>query len=417
MNEISLVFLVITSLFILFTAGVFSKVVLVGLLPALSFVFCLAPNLLVSIFGKYAFNPSTGEVQGNYPYAIQIVISLLVNVGYFGMMLFVLTRILSGARLKLTKPLILLVIVWTYASVIDLLKGTLHVANIGVLVIFSALTVLPKLTIQTLAKQTILVSQVIIVASSTVGLIFNEIAWISCRPDKCTFVNLLFRGIFPYANQVGLLIGLLAPIGIVIFKGNLVRVLYIAETIFFVYITGSRIALVAICFGYIAYLLQGLVNSRAIFVLSVLITFVGLLPFKSNSFLTGRSFLWDIAKSKIAEAPLGGGSYAWQSSGSNLYLNAASSYSSHNLILEILLTGGIPMLVIYLFLMRETYLAISGFKSKAVFPFMISFAVVAVGERPFALYFIDFSIPILISFILLLSSEDKDIPSEEQIAK
>jgi len=277
--------------------------------------------------------------------------------------------------------------------------------------------VLPKLLIQTFVKQTALVVQVIIVSSAVAGLVFPEKAWIPCRIDKCTFENLLFRGIFPYANQLGLLVGLLAPIGVAIFQNRLILLLFTFETIFFVYITGSRIALAAITFGYLAYFLQGRINRKIIFLASFLVTLIGLIPFKSDLILTGRTFLWEIAKVKIGESPLGGGAYAWQSSGYDQYLGAASSYSSHNFILELLLSGGIPMLVAYIFMMRETYLIIANYISKELFPFMIAFAVASIGERPISIFFIDFSIPIFLAFIFLNSSKKQQISFGREISQ
>lgn len=405
MTDISLVFFTLSALAILLHIGVFSKTILIGLLPILTLIFCIAPNILVSFFGQYALNKSNGKVEAVSSHLIQTIISLLVNVGYFGMIVFILVRILAGNRIQMNKILIIFTIIWSYVSVIDLLRGSIHVANLGVLLVVGTLMVMPKLLVQTFVKQTVLVVQAVVISSAMMGLAFPEKAWIQCRIDKCTFENLLFRGIFPYSNQLGLMVGLLAPIGLVIFQNRIFLVLYTFETIFFVYITGSRIALAAISFGYLAYFLQNHINKRIVFLLSFLTTFAGLLPFESNTTLTGRTFLWEIAKAKIRESPLGSGSYAWQSSGSSLYLGAASSYSSHNLILEMLLTGGIPILMFYLLLMREIYLIIAIYNSKALFPFMIAFSVVAIGERPFSLYFIDFSIPIFLSFILMNASK------------
>jgi len=380
---------------------------ILGVFSILSAIFCFFPNFLTTITGKYSVNLGNGKVEAQYSSLTTILVSVMVNLAYFGMIIAFFAKLLRGDKIRLNPVLICLLAIWAYVSGLDLIYEKLHVANLGILLILSFICLSSPTSLNALCQQTFVFVELIIFCSAFVGVVYQEASWIPCRIDKCTVFGQLFRGIFPYANQAGLVVALAAPTAFFLFRNKTIKSIFATQVLFFVYLTGSRIALIGVAIGFIVAIFSSYLNARVLFLVSFCITFISLFPFSSNSLFTGRSFLWRIARQKIIGSPLGNGSSAWENSGYSVFLGSASSYSSHNLVLEILLTGGIPIFIIYLILVKEFYKKMVTDVSGIIISFFVTLSIIGIGERPFSFYYVDYSLPILLILIFLLNSSPK----------
>ncbi|MFC5446779.1 O-antigen ligase family protein [Paenibacillus aestuarii] len=106
-----------------------------------------------------------------------------------------------------------------------------------------------------------------------------------------------------------------------------------------------------------------------------------------SSTLTGRTFIWEIAKSMIADSPLIG--YGTREKG---YIIAifGSTWYAHNFVLDILIQGGIVLLVTFLFFIYSCYKSASSFKDgyavKIMLVALAAWGIMGVSESFFYQY-------------------------------
>ncbi|WP_426767270.1 O-antigen ligase family protein [Pseudarthrobacter sp. 1G09] len=263
--------------------------------------------------------------------------------------------------------------------------------------------------------------------SSLYGLSGAPGALTSCRNDKCGFTGVLFSGVLGHENSLGLVLILLIPL-LFALRDRLVRLLAGAAVGILVLASGSRTSLIALLAVGSVWLLLAIRSRHRTSTLRVAIRRLALLApvagFAVATFLvvssrdnpgafTGRSQLWNLAVSAIAEDPLfGRGLYGWadirQSTGA---FGASAGYSPHNQFLDVALQGGVfaaaGLVGLTLLWIKQGW---DGFLPSTLYVTALAWA--GISERPVSFGLPDWSSVGLIAGILLLAANWRCVDTE-----
>ncbi|BAH56180.1 hypothetical membrane protein (plasmid) [Rhodococcus opacus B4] len=246
------------------------------------------------------------------------------------------------------------------------------------------------------------------------GLYAPDKVFMPCT-DKCSLAGELYMAATPHSNTLGLITAIGIPFVWLAFKGPIRfwMLVYIGANLV---VTGSRTSMFAAAATLVvlaltnpthtggsivgrhrAFLTLGVVTSTAV---AMILPFTG----QSDSFATGRGYLWRIAVEQFEHTPFfGAGLTAWDRFYEAGEFGAAAAYSTHNQWLELLLLAGVAGAVV--FALGWAILVFGGDESRkfTVLPVLLTVALLSSTERPLSIGLINTMTWVLVALVALSS--------------
>jgi hypothetical protein len=188
--------------------------------------------------------------------------------------------------------------------------------------------------------------------SAVFGLLGGSGAATACRADKCGLAGVLFSGVASHENSLGLFLVMAIPF-LLGFRDRTLRYCAVSAVILVLFLSNSRSSLLTLAALAAAWLVfkvaRGKGQNWRWAQIVVPIVGLALTPWlvlagsSSGEDFTGRSSLWELARTAISDNFLSGmGMHGWvlvrDTTGA---FGADASYSPHNQFLDLFLQGGI----------------------------------------------------------------------------
>jgi hypothetical protein len=328
--------------------------------------------------------------------------------------LFVLRQV-KGRRVLVNPAGLIALALWILAAVANAAHNLPPVAPVALATgpVFLIAALLPRSRSLPVAVSTLLLTFGLL--STMTGLIDPQRAWLPCREAKCGPAGLLYGGSFGHENGLGLFMALGIPF-LMLAARDLRHYLGVAYALLFIYISGSRTALltaiVAVLLGLTLTVAgttaRGHLRRTALRLASLALVLLAAFPlwnvFRDDAYSL-RGAGWNLAKRLGAETPFlgqGGSMWEWLERNTNV-VSEVAKYSVHNQWLEIwFVSGSLGVLLFIGFLWTLMVTRASPDRLPLVHVLGTVFAA-GLLERPWSFYDFNWLTWTLIASIVLLS--------------